>query len=374
MFSGTNKKYMLPPKHKDTKVHKKMNKIQNDYKIGLIGCGKMGINLFNYLTGFSFKIIFVCKSSESVEKIMRSFKRKTDRTLKLKLISKKEYDLKLSNTVITQSLSDLNQCDMVIESITEDRHLKTELYTKLDTILPANCIIATNSSSISPRELIINKNRSGKILGLHFFYPVSITNLVEINSLKITEKATIDFVKRFLQKINKFYLLLPEESDFLINKLFLKLQAGCCILHQNYDMSFLEIDTLIKKRLFPIGIFEFFDHVGIDVMLYSVNNYINDLPDKEFYKPLVEELENLVLQGKLGVKTKEGFYNYKNTEPKNEKINNSINAEKIMNMIYSWYLEPVFEIVEKGICTREEIEHIIEEYMNAHQSPFNIFD
>ena len=192
------------------------------------------------------------------------------------------------------------------------------------------------------------------------------------SSFYSSAKETIDFVKRFLQRINKFYLLLPEESNFLINKLFLKLQAGCCMLHQKYGMEFYEIDALIRKHLFPIGVFEFFDHVGVDVMLYSVNNYIKDLTDKEFYEPIIEKLKNLACQGKLGVKTKEGFYNYNNTEPEREKINNSLNAEKIMEMIYSWYLEPVFEVVKKGICTREEIEHIIEEYMNAHQSPFTL--
>ncbi|MCD4730631.1 MAG: 3-hydroxyacyl-CoA dehydrogenase family protein, partial [Bacteroidales bacterium] len=243
---------------------------QPKYTIGIVGCGKMGTNLFHFLAGFPFRLILICKSTGAAEKIKQTFKRKLERSLKHGLTDRTTYDFRLSNTIISYSLRDLKDCDLVIESISENLEFKKDLFQNLDQIISKTCILASNSSSISPEYLIPHKKRKHNTIGLHFFYPVALTDLAEVNTLNTTSPETIGFIKSFLNQINKFQLVFSETSNFTINKMFLKLQAGCCELHRQYGLSYASIDAIIKEALFPVGVFEFFDHVGIDTMLAAV--------------------------------------------------------------------------------------------------------
>lgn len=350
---------------------------QPKYHIGIVGCGKMGMDIFNFLSGFSFQLNLVCKSLEETEKIQKTFKRRLDRSLKHGMIEQNQYDFKMTHINISNSLNDLKDCNLVIESISEDLELKKEIFQKLDKIVHDNCILASNSSSIQPSALIPLDKRKYNTIGMHFFYPVSLTNLVEVNTLESTSSETLNFVESFLNQINKFHLVFSAKDIFTINKLFLKLQAGCCYLHKQYGLSYTSIDEIIKETIcFSIGVFEFFDHVGIDTMLVSVRNYLKDFDDPQFYQPLIRELEDLVKKGKLGRKSGEGFYQYQNEETPNsihdlESVNDML-IEEIKGMVIKWYLDPIYQLLIKEISTKREIEHIVKEYMNASKSPFKL--
>ena len=348
--------------------------LKQEYTIGIVGCGKMGTNLFHFLAGFPFSLVLICKSPGASEKIRQTFKRKLERSLKHGLTDRVTYDYRLSNTIISQSLKDLKDCDLVIESISENLEFKKELFQNLDQIVSETCILASNSSSFSPEDLIPHERRKHNTIGLHFFYPVALTDLAEVNTLNTTSPETIAFIKSFLNRINKFYLVFSETANFTINKMFLKLQAGCCLLHQQYGLSYARIDTIIKETLFPVGVFEFFDHVGIDTMHAAVTNYLKNFAGEQFYYPLIDELETLYKQGKLGKKSGEGFYQYQNTITPDSLHGKDLQQEiltgEIKNMLYQWYLEPVYQVVSNNICTKAEIDHIVKEYMNASQSPF----
>lgn len=334
----------------------------------------MGTNLFYFLADFPFRLVFICKSAEATEKMRQTFNRKLERSLKFGVIDQDKYDFRFSNTIISKSLKDLTDCSLVIESISEDLELKKELFKKLDQNVSETCILASNSSSISPKDLIPNQRRKYNTIGLHFFYPVTITDLTEVNTLSSTSPQTISFIKSFLKRINKFFLVFSEASNFSINKMFLKLQAGCCLLHRQYGLSYVKIDAIIKETLFPIGVFEFFDHVGIDIMLTAIKNYLKDSDGDPFYHPLIDELEILYKQGKLGRKSGEGFYQYQNSITqdflKAKNIQQETLTGEINNMIYKWYLDPIYQLVSDSICTEAEIEHIVKEYMNARLSPY----
>jgi len=348
--------------------------LKPEFTIGVVGCGKMGTNLFHFLAGFPFRLVLICKSVEAAEKIRKSFKRKLGRSLKHGLTDRVTYDYRLSNTIISQSLKDLKDCELVIESISENLEFKKYLFQNLDQIVFETCILASNSSSISPEDLIPHKRRKHNTIGLHFFYPVALTDLTEVNTLNTTSPETISFIKSFLNRINKFHLVFSETSNFTINKMFLKLQAGCCLLHRQFGLSYARIDTIIKETLFPVGVFEFFDHVGIDTMLAAVKNYLKDAAGDQFYYPLIDELETLYKKGKLGKKSGEGFYQYQNTiipdSLQGKDIQQEILTGEIKNMLYQWYLDPIYQLVANNICMEAEIEHTVKEFMNASQSPF----
>jgi 3-hydroxyacyl-CoA dehydrogenase len=104
------------------------------------------------------------------------------------------------------------------------------------------------------------------------------------------------------------YLLLKEKDSFILNRIFLDFQNEAFLLVYEKKASLQQIDRLVREHFFPTGVFEFFDSVGLDVMLASVKNYSKNDPGQERYHPLILQLQELVSKGRLGMKTKGGFY------------------------------------------------------------------
>jgi len=341
-----------------------------EYNIGIIGCGKMGQDLFEFMTGFPFRVILICKTETSIEQIEKAFIKKQKRALKYNLIDKETFDFRQENTVITTDLQYLKTCELVIESITEDIQKKMNLFKQLEQILTPECVLTSNTSSITLDHLFSDLQFKGRCVGLHFFYPVAIKDIAEVNMAKNTSEKTVSLVNDFLRKIGKFYIVLSQRDHFIVNRIFLKMQAGCCQLIQNGTLSVNEIDALVKAHLFPVGVFEFFDHVGNDVMLQSVKNYVHFEADPEFYQALIETLKQKVNQGKLGIKSNSGFYDYPVTI--GQKPQEILNSTELVKKITVWYLDGVYDVLNSGICSKEELEHITREYMMVEKSPFDL--
>jgi len=186
----------------------------------------------------------------------------------------------------------------------------------------------------------------------------------------------VDLLSEFLLTTRKIFKILPEPDHFLFNRLFLPLQAGVYNLYEEDRIPIETLDLLVKEKLFPIGIFEFFDQVGIDVMHTAVANYTLGKSDADFYQPLIEGLKKLKEGNQLGVKTGKGFYNYVEQKPPldinfKDSLDNP-QQDLILKKIYSWYLTPIFEVVTNHILTQEETVHFIKEYMGLDKSPFDL--
>lgn len=346
--------------------------------IGIIGDGKMGTDIFYYLNEYDFKLVWICLNKEIKDELTSKFNKKTNRLLKSDIIDQDKYDFKLKNTIISDDIDELEDCDIVIEAIFENLDKKKELFKKLDNILKNDCILSSNSSSIIPSKLFINKNRFDNIIGLHFFYPLKFKNIVEIIYTEYTQNTIKEAIKNFLKKINFRFLILEEKNAFILNKIFLDFQTMSFNIFQEGYLSIKDIDALIKENIFPIGVFEFFDTVGNDIMLVSINNYIESYENKDFYLPLLNRLDELVKEKKLGVKTGSGFYSY---EKENEKFINNLKNPGIDNESYKTqlveklqyiYINSAYKSVEHGICSFEEIEYSIKEYMNVETGPVEL--
>jgi 3-hydroxybutyryl-CoA dehydrogenase len=344
-------------------------------KIGIVGNGKMGTGIFNFLADFPFEIFWIFHSPSKMEKERALWLKKQSRSLKYSQQSEKKFHDKIARIQFSDNLNSLADCDLIIESIAEDFEAKSQLFRQLDLIVKQDSIFTSNTSSIPITSLVPSDARRNNFMGLHFFHPVKLKNLVEINLLKESNETVLNQVSDFLSKTGRFYKVLNEPDHFLFNRLFLPLQAGIYNLHEQKQISIELLDMLVKENLFPIGVFEFFDHVGIDVMYIAVNNYTNGKPDAGFYQPLINSLKKLKDQNCLGIKTGQGFYNYSQKD-----INRNLSVslpeelnekEKILKQLYSWYLTPIFEAVTNEILTPPEAAYIIKEYMDLTTSPFD---
>lgn len=342
-------------------------------KIGIIGCGKMGTDIFNYLSSFSFQLVLIGKSRQSFENVEKAWLRKQKRALSLSLISNPELDQKISQVQFSTELCDLAGTDLVIESITEDQKLKSELFKTLDKILPDNVILTTNTSSIPLSELIPSTRRQPVMFGLHFFYPIAIKNLVEINFTPHIGLKTKHAISEFLDAINRFHIFFPEPNHFLVNRLFVKLQAGAFNICSHEKIPYEVVDGMIREKLFPAGVFHFFDQVGIDIMYAAVRNYTNQYPDAEFFKPLLADLKEKKDQNHLGIKTGKGYYNYSGQDRMaiSDDIPDLV-RKSLLHRLSGYFLEPMRQAIRQKLLTRSELEHIVAEYSGTDISPYDL--
>jgi len=341
-------------------------------KIGIIGAGKLGTDIFNYLSNSPFQITMVCFSAEEAEKTHNSWLRKQKRQLKHGLIDEHTFNDNLSRINCISELKGLSDKDLIIECIFEDQKLKSELFKELNQLSSADTIFASNTSSIPLATLIPSETRARKFVGLHFFYPVALKNLVEVNTTQHTETETLNTVTHFLNQINKYHLILDKNNSFLINKLFLKLQAGTYNLHIEENIPVKLLDNMIKEFLFPVGVFEMIDHVGIDVVYTSALNYTRDIAEKSFYTPWLEGMKQLLDRNALGVKSGKGFYDYSSGDSEADVFLPENLKTYIRDRMYQYYLAPLFEAIKSGILNKKQIDHIVNEYLDTEKSPFDL--
>ncbi|MCK9611533.1 MAG: 3-hydroxyacyl-CoA dehydrogenase family protein [Bacteroidales bacterium] len=344
-------------------------------RIGIIGSGKMGTDILHFLLFQNYKITQICLNIEEAERSRQLLNKKLLRLQRCEAINEEQFVNTISSVDINNEYKSLESCDLIIECTWENPDRKKKLMNDIASYLQTEAVIASNSSSIKP-SLFVNKTLSDKTLGLHFFYPVKLKNIVEIIVSKETSDDAKNMIVAFCKKIGKRHLMLDEENAFILNKLFLEVQNEAFNIHIESNLSYKQIDDVVKENLFPDGIFSFFDQVGNDIMLASIMNYISDISDSERYHPLVHKLEEMCRNNQLGVKTKSGFYPYLDIENqvinKNVTTTNEIITGNIISRLCNIYFKEAHRIIAKGICSPDDLEFAVKEYMNIDKGPFTL--
>lgn len=344
-------------------------------KVAVAGEGKMGSSIFHYLNGFDFHLSWLCSSEDERDRARSVFSTRTRRLWKSGAISEAEYLLKNEKTKITAAPADLKDCDLIIEAITEDREAKKAIFESLDALVNSSCIFATNSSSIVPSLLFPSESRKAKVAGLHFLYPVAMKNTVELITNPYTSQEILGSLTLFLQQINKIPFYQDESNAFVLNRILLDFQAGAFHILQEGGWSPSGIDELVRTCFFPVGVFEFFDHVGIDIMLSSIRAYTQNAENKECYAPMMNMLGTMATRNQLGMKTGHGFYDYPGKtealftgDPVSEKKGPA--REVVRDRLWGYYKRSVASVMESQICSREELAGYLKDYLGTDNDPF----
>ena len=289
-----------------------MNKIQ---KVGIIGSGKMGSDIFNYLSDYNFGLVWFTRNPDHTLVLRETFEKKIKRQLKHGIIDQDNFDLR-NNYKITHQLSDLSDCDLIIESVIEDQVVKNELFIKLEGIVKHSCILASNSSSILPSLYSHNLKRKNRVAGIHLFYPLVIKNITEAIYSTDTDEITRTSIRLFLDTINRFYIEQDEKNAFILNRFLLEIQLKAFELLKTYQLDYKQLDEISKNVIPDFGLFEMMDHVGHNTMFNSILNYSLMDKDKRKYKPLLDELSVRIINKEIKTKL---FY----TEEKSDTFINS---------------------------------------------------
>lgn len=278
--------------------------------IAVIGAGTMGNGIAHTFAQFNYNVQLIDVSEKALEKGMATIAKNLDRMVTKEAITEADKNNTLKNiTTFTSIKEGVKYASLVVEAATENSDLKSKIFKELDEVCPEDTILATNTSSISITQIAAVTNRPDKVIGMHFMNPVPIMKLVEIIRGYNTSDEVTDFIVDLSKKINKIPVEVNDYPGFVANRILMPMINESIETLYNGVAGVIEIDTVMKLGMaHPMGPLQLADFIGLDVCL-SILNVMYDGFKNPKYAPC-PLLVNMVMAGKLGVKSGEGFYDY----------------------------------------------------------------
>ncbi|MFS4491493.1 3-hydroxyacyl-CoA dehydrogenase family protein [Maribacter sp. 2308TA10-17] len=278
--------------------------------IAVIGAGTMGNGIAHVFAQNGYQVNLIDISQASLDKGMATIGKNLDRMVAKERISESDKKVTLNNISTFDSVSKgVSDVDLVVEAATENLDLKLKIFKELDEVCSDKTILATNTSSISITQIAAVTNRPEKVIGMHFMNPVPIMKLVEIIRGYSTSDETTKIIMELSSKLGKTPTEVNDYPGFVANRILMPMINEAIETLYNGVAGVQEIDTVMKLGMaHPMGPLQLADFIGLDVCL-SILNVMHDGFKNPKYAPC-PLLVNMVMAGKLGSKSGEGFYDY----------------------------------------------------------------
>lgn len=286
------------------------------HKVGVVGCGLMGSGIAQVCAQAGLPTIVREVSPELVDKGLKGIEKNLSRLVeKGSLTDAAKNEIRGRLTGVT-SISELKDCDVIIEAIVEQLPAKRELFAELDELCPPHTIFASNTSSLTITEIAAATKRPQRFVGLHFFNPVPIMKLVEVVKTIATDPAVYEEMIAFGAKLGKTPVHANDSGGFIVNRLLVPYLLDAIRALEEGVGSVVDIDNSMKLGCgYPMGPFTLLDFVGLDTTYYIAQIMFDEFKEKRFAAPPL--LKRMVLAGWHGKKSGRGFYDY--SDPANPK-------------------------------------------------------
>lgn len=283
----------------------------NNMVVGVIGCGVMGSGLAQLLCEAEAvrQVVWVARSQTSLNAARHSISRRWDGFVakgKISPLLADKYKEKLVCSVETASFI---HCQLVIESIAERFQEKCDVLAGLSSLLPEECVLASNTSSFSITDLSVSVKHPGRFVGAHFFNPAPVMKLVEISLGASSSLVTASFVSQFAKALGKNPVTVADKSGFVVNRLLIPFINDAANLVAEGVATVSDVDScMVDGAAHPVGPLRLADLIGIDVCIQILGELHRQFGGSRFVpSPLIIQLKQA---GKLGRKTGSGFYEY----------------------------------------------------------------
>jgi 3-hydroxybutyryl-CoA dehydrogenase len=278
--------------------------------IAVIGAGTMGNGIAHTFAQFNYKVQLIDISQASLNKGMATITKNLDRMVAKERITETQKAQTLANiTTFTNMEEGLEYAGLVVEAATENLDLKLKIFQDLERFCPDDTILASNTSSISITRIAAVTSRPEMVIGMHFMNPVPIMKLVEIIKGYNTSDETYNTVRELSEKLGKVPVEVNDYPGFVANRILMPMINESIETLYNGVAGVKEIDTVMMLGMaHPMGPLALADFIGLDVCL-SILNVMYDGFKNPKYAPC-PLLVNMVMAGKIGIKSGEGFYDY----------------------------------------------------------------
>jgi 3-hydroxybutyryl-CoA dehydrogenase len=279
-------------------------------RVAVLGAGTMGHGIAQAAAAAGFQVTLRDIDEGVVEKGLRSIESNLSKGVERGKVTEDERERALSLIRTTTRLEETTGCDLFIEAVPERLDLKRETLGAVESLAATDFIFATNTSSLSITEIAEGSRLSARVVGMHFFNPVHIMRLVEIVKGRDTSTETIEAVRSVALRMKKEPIVVRDVPGFASSRLGVALGLEAMRMVEEGVAGAKDIDTAMELGYnHPMGPLRLTDLVGLDVRLYIAEYLHSKLGSERFRPPDI--LRRMVAEGKLGRKTGEGFYQWK---------------------------------------------------------------
>ena len=278
-------------------------------RVGIVGSGIMGSGVAEVAARAGFEVVIRSRKQETAEDMVARMARSLDKQVEKGRLEAGDRDAIVGRVSPTSKLSELAECDVVIESVVEDLGVKKHLFNELDSACKPDTILATNTSTLPVVELAVETGRPDRVCGIHFFNPAPMMSLVEVVRPLTASDDTIAAARAFAEACGKQPVEVKDRAGFIVNALLFPYLNNAVRLLESGTASGDDIDTAMKGGCnFPMGPLALLDLVGLDTSLAILDALYDEFRDPNY--AAVPLLRRMVAAGQLGRKTGKGFFDY----------------------------------------------------------------
>ncbi|MEP6816002.1 MAG: 3-hydroxybutyryl-CoA dehydrogenase, partial [Marmoricola sp.] len=277
--------------------------------IGVVGLGTMGAGIAEVFSRNGYQVVGVEVNDETLERGRQHLENSTDRAVSRGKLSEEDQRSLLGRITLTTELDDLKAADLVVEAVVESVELKKDIFRRLDDIVSPDAVLATNTSSLSVTEISTANSSPGRVIGVHFFNPAPVQNLVEVVSTVVTAPDVLQDVSALVQAIGKSPVVAGDRAGFIANTLLFGYLNHAVAMFEGHYATREDIDAAMRFGCgYPMGPLALLDLIGLDTAYQILETMYRQGRDR-LHAP-VPILKQMVTAGLLGRKTGKGFYTY----------------------------------------------------------------
>ncbi|MCY7394550.1 MAG: 3-hydroxyacyl-CoA dehydrogenase family protein [Nocardioides sp.] len=277
--------------------------------IGVVGLGTMGAGIAEIFARTGYSVIGVEVNDEGVARGRQHLEHSTDRAVKRGKLSEADQAELLGRITLTTDLTDLADADLVVEAVVESLAIKKGIFATLDSIVSPDAVLATNTSSLSVTEIATANTRPGRVVGVHFFNPAPVQNLVEVIRTVVTEPSVLTDVTDLVAALGKNPVVCGDKAGFIANTLLFGYLNHAASMFESRYATREDIDAAMRFGCgYPMGPLALLDLIGLDTAYEILDTMYRQGRDR-LHAP-TPILKQMVSAGLLGRKTGRGFYTY----------------------------------------------------------------
>jgi len=283
-------------------------------KVGVLGCGLMGSGIAQVAATAGYTTVVRDVSDAAMAKGKAGIGKSLDKFVEKGKLPAADRDAALARLSYVTDVAALKDCDIVIEAVTEDLDLKNDLWKQLDALCPKHTIFASNTSSLTIAAMASATARADRFVGLHFFNPVPLMQLVEVVRTVTTSPATFERSMNFARSLGKEAVAAKDNSGFIVNLLLVPYLLDAIRALEHGVASTVDIDNAMKLGCgYPMGPLTLLDFVGNDTTYKIAEIMFTEYRETRYAPPPL--LKRMVMAGLYGRKSGKGFYDYSANPP-----------------------------------------------------------